>query len=67
MSRMMRAFALGLGACVALGLSIACETSTHTSTRTYEVNDEPVQKRSESNKLDSEYKMQSEGEMTSPQ
>lgn len=67
MSRMMRAFALGLGACVVFGLSIACETSTHTSTRTYEYNDEPVQKRSESNKLDSEYKMQSEGEMTSPQ
>ena len=67
MSRMMRAFALGLVSCVAFGFSVACETSTHTTTRTYEYNDEPVQKRSESNKLDSDYKMQSEGEMTGRQ
>lgn len=42
----------------------ACEQSTHRSTRVRTYNDEPEEKRSESDELDGEYKMQSEGEMS---
>lgn len=56
----------GASVLMAVTLLMGCESSSHKSVRTYEYNDEPQQKRSESNKLDSEYKMQSEGEMKGP-
>ena len=54
---------VGLVACFATVLALGCAKSSHKTVRTYEYNDEPPQKRSESDELDSEYKMQSEGEM----
>ena len=59
-----RFFRLGLAAFCLAGLAFGCETSSHKTVRTYEYSDEPTSKRSESQELDSEYKMQSEGEMT---
>ena len=54
---------LGIGALCAFGLVAACETSSHKEVRTFEYDNEPPEKRSESKQLDSDYKMQSEGEM----
>ncbi len=56
----------GLAVTFVAGPAVGCATSSHKSVRTYEYTDEPAQKRSESDELDSEYKMQSEGEMVSP-
>ena len=53
----------GLCACFAAALSLGCDTTSHKTVRTYEYDDTPTEKRSESDKLDSEYKMESEGEM----
>ncbi len=50
---------------VVMGFLPACETSSHKSVKTYEYNDDPPpEKRSESKELDSDWKMESEGEMT---
>lgn len=58
---------LGLAAVCVAGLAVGCETSSHKSVRTYEYNDQPPpEKRSQSDELDSEYKMQSEGQMVAP-
>lgn len=57
----------GLGACVVLCFALGCESSSHKTVRTYEYNDAPEKKRSESDELDSEYKMESEGEMKGPE
>jgi len=56
----------GLAVLFIAGLVVGCETSSHKTIRTYQYNDEPPPKRSQSDELDSEYKMQSEGEMVSP-
>ncbi len=53
----------GLCAFIAGALSLGCDTTSHKTVRTYEYDDTPKEKRSESDKLDSEYKMESEGEM----
>jgi len=53
-----------------LGLVVmvaGCATSSHRSTTVREYNDEPQpEKRSESDELDSDWKMQGEGEMVAP-
>ncbi|MHC5110387.1 MAG: hypothetical protein ACYTHJ_10970 [Planctomycetota bacterium] len=68
MKAYIRFFSLSLCAMFTLGLVIACESSesSHKVTRTRTYDDEPEQKRSESDELDGEYKMQSEGDMTGP-
>jgi len=63
MMRIVRVLCLLLAAALLLAPATACESSTHTVTRTTTYDDEPQQKRSESDQLDSGYKMQSEGEM----
>ena len=52
-----KAIRLTTSALLVAGFALAgCQTSSHKSVRTYEYADEPTQKRSESEKLDSEYK-----------
>ena len=67
--RILRAFLLGVFAFCALSAAPACRSTSYKSVRVYEYNDEPQpqeQKRSENDELDSEWKMQSEGEMVAP-
>ncbi len=66
MRRYLNALACGIAAMCLFGGSPGCKTSSHTSVRTYEYNDEPQRDRQKDDQLDSEYKMVSPGEMTGP-
>ena len=48
------------------GVGTGCQRSTTTSVRIYESDDAPQGDRQQDEQLDSEYKMVSPGEMTSP-
>lgn len=66
MRRYLNAIAFAIAAlCLVVG-SPGCESSSHSSVRTYEYSDEPQRDRQQDDQLDSEYKMVSPGEMTGP-